>query len=393
MFDPATQAVLLGLLSPDMAARDAAVAAAFELPEDGLAVVSAAEARLTSWRSLGHLSEGPGRCVLRLYQAPDPLTSWLISALPLTELSCAWASPHILGARPDLALTTLPVEWLPETLEVLGLPNHRLTHLPPHITKLRLLRRLNLAWNALVDLPGDFSALTGLVELHIQGNSLTELPSDFGRLTRLEHLDAGANQLGSLPDSVGGLTALRTLKLGNNQLTGLPPGFTQLAALATLDLSNNLLEALPADLGCLTALTELDLLGNALTALPDTIGELAALRRLTLAQNRLEALPPGIGRLRIEHLSVAHNQLSGLPDEVADLPLYGLNLAHNPLRSLPRRLEQMTKRLGEGSQGNASESPSQLNAIALDQSGLDEDTKRWLHGLRIDLYEEDPDDD
>ncbi len=368
------RSIALSLASPDAAIRDRALEDALALEGPELELVSEIDRHLTRWSSRGYLKACAGGVSLSLFWEPDWLVRRLLAELPLVELRCCWSWNAVMGAVPGL--TEVPEEWLHASLEVLDLSGHRLARLPERLTRLPRLRELHLDGNVLDALPEEIGELVELEVLTAAGNRLRAVPRSIGRLARLRVLNLSSNQLSALPDELGELVALEELELGHNLLQRLPETLEGLGSLHSLNAEFNQLVALPEHLGRLARLRELRLAGNALERLPLSICQLSAVEGLYLSDNRLRGLPKDIGLLRLlERLVLHRNRISELPEGIVALPLYCLSLAGNPLQRLPRAIEAMTE----------------LTTIVLNQDGLDRETQRWLGQLRLNVYEEDPD--
>jgi internalin A len=98
-----------------------------------------------------------------------------------------------------------------------------LRELPPSISQLMQLRRLDISGNQLTALPEAIGQLTQLQGLAAVGNQLARLPEAIGQLTQLHHLHISGNQLTTLPESLKNLTQLKALYLHDNPALGLPP--------------------------------------------------------------------------------------------------------------------------------------------------------------------------
>jgi small GTP-binding protein len=192
--------------------------------------------------------------------------------------------------------------------------------LPPEITQLTNLIRLNLRDNQLTVLPLEICQLTNLTELELENNQLSTLPPEICQLTNLTQLHLANNQLTILPLEICQLTNLTELSLYNNQLTVLPLEICQLINLTQLHLANNQLTVLPLEICQLTNLTELSLSSNLLSMLPAEIAQLTNLTQLSLSSNLLTTLPVEIGQLtNLTELSLSSNLLTTLPVEIGQL--------------------------------------------------------------------------
>ena len=121
-----------------------------------------------------------------------------------------------------------------------------------------------------------------------RGN-VKEIPPEISKLIYLERLQVHDQKIITLPKEIGSLPKLITLKLGGNNLKTLPPEIGNLSNLEVLHLYDNQLTSLPIEIGNLTKLTVLDVRFNFLSALPTEIENLASsLERLYLGGNLIK---------------------------------------------------------------------------------------------------------
>ncbi len=106
--------------------------------------------------------------------------------------------------------------------------NNQLRALPPSISNLASLERLDLSHNQLRALPASIGNLASLERLDLSYNQLRALPDAIGHLAGLYGLHIGRNQLRDLPDAIGNLSALKILYLNDNQLRALPASVIKL---------------------------------------------------------------------------------------------------------------------------------------------------------------------
>lgn len=111
--------------------------------------------------------------------------------------------------------------------------------LPPIVSKLHLLRELNLTGNKFDKIPSPIFELTNLRQLWLSGNKLKCVSGEIKKLTNLITLVLGMNEIKDLPPEIGNLTKLETLKLNNNQLTKLPKEMRNLSSLRRLNIMFN----------------------------------------------------------------------------------------------------------------------------------------------------------
>ena len=118
--------------------------------------------------------------------------------------------------------------------------------IPPKISKLKRLEKLDMSSNSLVGPFHDkICRLTRLKELRLDGNDLYgEVSEKIYKLVDLEVLSLDHNALtGEIPPKIKKLKKLERLWLGSNKFTGIMPVWlTKLKKLTTLDLHDNMLE-------------------------------------------------------------------------------------------------------------------------------------------------------
>jgi hypothetical protein len=85
-------------------------------------------------------------------------------------------------------------------------------------------------------LPPALTELRGLQRLELHDDELPGLPTGIARLTRLRSLKLDLFHLDSLPRSIAGLTRLRELHISSHHLRGLPDGLRALTELRALTL-------------------------------------------------------------------------------------------------------------------------------------------------------------
>lgn len=239
---------------------------------------------------------------------------------------------QLAGGRPIVQLTharqrtTGDIGVLRRDGAVTALCAHRanLTHLPPLLTELTALERLDLGDNQLIELP---PLPASLRELYVHDNQLIRLPA----LPRLDVLDANRNHL----TEVSAIRDISFVYLAGNRMVA-PP---DTSGVHYLNVGDN-------PLGHLTvtdvAVEELRAEHAELTSL--VVEGLSELRELSLRNNRLTSLPASIGSLtRLHTLDLRGNQLDELPDTLLALPLGKLDLRWNPLRARPRWLDQLAR--------------------------------------------------
>ncbi len=117
---------------------------------------------------------------------------------------------------------------------------------------------LDLSYQQLDTLPDVIFEQPQLQILLLPNNKITNLSNKIGLLTRLKYLDLGNNLLKELPAEVGKLTQLKALNLNNNLLTELPDELGQLTYLQFLNLNKHYFVKFPVVLNALAQLQFLE---------------------------------------------------------------------------------------------------------------------------------------
>lgn len=184
-------------------------------------------------------------------------------------------------------------------------------------------------------LPPALSALTMLRRIDFNGNNIRgSIPKALGQLTRLTRLDLYDNNLtGSIPTVLGDLSNLDQIALNHNGLTGTLPTTLNWINVRRFSITDNALSgSIPAIIGNWSNLYFLELSNNRFRgSLPNTIGHLSSLEHLYLSNNRLSGtIHPFIPRSLI-HLDLRSNNLIGfLPSELGLISdIQTIDLAYN----------------------------------------------------------------
>mmetsp|Transcript_5864 Transcript_5864/g.18920 ORF Transcript_5864/g.18920 Transcript_5864/m.18920 type:complete len:3255 (-) Transcript_5864:1891-11655(-) len=239
----------------------------------------------------------------------------------------------------------------------LDLSGNQLARLSPAMAAWRCLRHLNLTSNKLVELPTSLGMLTDLETLHIANNQLTWLPAETTRLVRLREALLDHNRLPQLFDGIECCVALTRLSVAHNVLSSLPPPLSRLPCLTSLSVLGNPLSSPPEEvrgnprvlLGYLhrfdaaNRTRHLDISGMGLKTFPSEIPALSNLRSLDISRNEIDSLPTSISMLvGLDALILDCNPLVSLPPELGALVgLRTLSHADCELRSPPQEvLEQ-----------------------------------------------------
>lgn len=228
----------------------------------------------------------------------------------------------------ELHAETLDEDALAATLgglrELRGLKALRLRSrvraLPPAVTELRALQRLELSDPELPGLPAAIAELSRLRFLRLHLFHLASLPRSIGSLTRLRELAIDSHHLCGLPDEVRALQDLRALTLLLRHVyvhdwerpAHVPPRFSQrpedlFALLAGLPALASLTLGEPANSGYPP---------RVFGRLPDEFAGLSALEELALVDLGHVELPHGAVMPNVRRLATATAQLDATSDEL-----------------------------------------------------------------------------
>lgn len=108
-------------------------------------------------------------------------------------------------------------------------------------------------------IPPEVSLLTGLKRLDLSGNQFTNIPESICKLPNLECLILNENLISKLPDLIGNLAKLTELQLQNNPIAILPGSLGNLTELKYLNTCNTDFVFFPSSLNNLNKLEKLDL--------------------------------------------------------------------------------------------------------------------------------------
>lgn len=130
------------------------------------------------------------------------------------------SSNHIAFSEAD-NLKEFPLELLrvAYNLERLIIEKGKFASLPPEISQLTLLTRLDVHDSELTFLDPEIGKLQNLKILLLYNNKISFLPPEIGNLKNLEVIDLRDNQLTFLPEEIGNLVLLRRLLLGGNPIS------------------------------------------------------------------------------------------------------------------------------------------------------------------------------
>ncbi|XP_017859823.1 PREDICTED: protein phosphatase PHLPP-like protein [Drosophila arizonae] len=214
-------------------------------------------------------------------------------------------------------LSALP-QWIGGcvALETLSATHNHLSHIKELLRnyRIRCLRSLNLAYNALQQLDYLPEAFCSVTQLQLQSNELQRLPDNFFAVThgQLSSLNVACNRLAQLPRyEQNNNAALEELCLTGNQLNdSIFEPLLHAGRLKVLRLAHNRLGVLPAE--CVRSWPELEVLvlsGNMLQQLPDQVSGLSQLKVLRCCNNLLLSTPQLSKLSKLKILDLAHNHL------------------------------------------------------------------------------------
>ncbi|XP_023939058.1 leucine-rich repeat-containing protein 57 [Bicyclus anynana] len=180
---------------------------------------------------------------------------------------------------------------------VLQISDHRLKEIPQDVFSLsEHLRNLDISKNKIVNLD-DISRLKILKQLNVSTNAIQELPSSIGNLRKLEMLNVSFNSIHCLPDSFSNLSNLKQIYLNNNKFKQFPKQLLGLTNVEVIDLSNNKLTMLPSGMANMFA-AELNLSQNEISSLGEDLHKAPRLKILRLDENclGLDSITPSLLR-------------------------------------------------------------------------------------------------
>jgi len=225
-------------------------------------------------------------------------------------------------------------------LTTLNAYNNCLETIPPTITQLVSLKKLQLSQNSLTCIPS-FKDMPALSLLSLSHNQLGALFASIADSTAfwppsLTDMQLDDNHIFSLPDNFANLSSLTALSVRNNNIVTLPPSFSTLTALQHLVMAGNQIQELRID-GGLSSLTSLDLADNKITRLSLN---LPSLRNLYIQDNQISTLGPEIASLpSLEFFSAQNNMIEIIASDIGQLShLSFLSLCNNRLTTFPLSL-------------------------------------------------------
>ncbi|KAJ0728227.1 putative transferase, protein kinase RLK-Pelle-LRR-IX family [Helianthus annuus] len=231
--------------------------------------------------------------------------------------------------------------------------------LPPTLSNLTQLERLELQWN---NISGPLPGLNGLASLQvlmISNNMFTSIPNDFFTgMSSLQSLELDNNPFAKwvIPESLKDASTLQNFSAVNANIMGTIPEFfgsDSFPGLVNLHLAINGLEGkLPMSLSG-SQLESLWVNGNKLSGKIDVIQNMTFLKEVWLHSNSFSGpLPDFSGLKGLEVFSVRDNSLTGpVPESLTSLEsLKSVNLTNNMLQGpMPKFRDSVSVDMVKGS--------------------------------------------
>ncbi|KAI8536553.1 hypothetical protein RHMOL_Rhmol10G0266500 [Rhododendron molle] len=214
-------------------------------------------------------------------------------------------------------------------------------NLPPTLSNLTELQRLELQWNNLTGPLPSLNGLSSLQVLMLANNMFTSIPSDFFMgLSALQSVDIGNNPFSAweIPRSILNASSLRNFSANSANITGEIPAFLGpdgFPSLVNLHLAFNGLEGgLPAAFSG-SQIESLWVNGQGLSGGIEVIGNMTLLKEVWLHSNSFSGPLPNFSGLKgLEVLSLRDNLFTGpVPVSLVNLgSLQVVNLTNNLLQ-------------------------------------------------------------
>lgn len=246
-------------------------------------------------------------------------------------------------------------------LEILLLPNNKLTTVPRDIAKLTHLKKLDLGENTLRELPDAVGTLHALEILDVRGNDLSYLPRSIGQLQNLKELHVLVMINGSYMSGIR-----HNIDYSPQYISVVPKEIGLLKNLESLDLPISSHAVLPPEMGKLQQLKHLILYADSAASMPKEIWELKNLEWLLLYEIRMDSLSSAVGQLQhLNALQISAANLGFLPKEIGQLQqLFSLSLTSNNLTNLPEEVGALTNlALVDLSQNQLAELPPIIGSL------------------------------
>jgi leucine-rich repeat protein SHOC2 len=322
---------------------------------------------ISEWRAKRSSTQEQNKNDSNIYDLYGDLTR-----APLSVFLCFLRELELCKTSGTIDFGCMSLQRVPEALmyqelvQVVILRQNQLIMIPHAIGQLMpLLKKIDLAENALCDLPDSLSSLVGIQYIDISKNCFNSLGDWLSACTSLTHLNIEDNSIDSIPKSYRALQSIQVFRAQNNKLSRLPRfigGWPQIGAISVW---NPILIDPPPEISTRTdsdthlfdcarymravflskhagfaRLSRFNLLG-----IPSRFcSSCQSLKVLDLGENSIRSFPVWISVLTcLEALNVSFNLISELPDSIQSLiSLCSLNLNSNPIEWLPSCLVSIT---------------------------------------------------
>jgi Leucine-rich repeat (LRR) protein len=240
----------------------------------------------------------------------------------------------------------------PDSVTELVVREAKLAKIPPKISTLKKLRRLDLCGNALRELPAELAALPELEFLDVTANRIVKIAPALAKMPKLRILRVsdGATSWRAVPkafDTLIRLPSLESLTIHATQSLKRPPesveNHPRLSHLSMWLCRS--LDGFPTSVFAMPRLADLDLSDARFGALPEKIEGLAELRTLRLSGTEITRLPRAFCELALVELRLGDNPKLALDAHIArlapTLERLFLNGMHTPLPKEIGRLKKL----------------------------------------------------
>jgi Leucine-rich repeat (LRR) protein len=322
---------------------------------------------VSEWRAKRSVSQEQNKNDSNIYDLYGDLTR-----APLSVFLCFLRQLELCKTSGAIDFGCMFLQRVPEALlhqdlvEQVILRQNQLIMIPQAIGHLMpLLKKLDLAENALCDLPDSLSSLSNLEYLDISKNCFNMLGHWLSNCTSLTHLNIEDNNVDSIPKSYRSLQKMQVFRAQNNKVSRLPRFVGGWPHISGISVWNAILVDPPPEISTKTdSETHLGdcarymravflskhagfarLSGFNLLGIPNRFASSSnSLKVLDLGENSIRCFPVWISILTcLEALNVSFNLISELPDSIQSLTsLRSLNLNNNPIEWLPSCLVAIT---------------------------------------------------
>jgi Leucine-rich repeat (LRR) protein len=295
-----------------------------------------------------------------------------LTRAPLNVFLCFLRELELCRTTGTIDFGCMFLQRVPEALlhqdlvEQIILRQNQLIMIPQAIGQLMpLLKKLDLAENALCDLPDSLSKLSNIEYLDISKNCFNNLGHWLSACTSLTHLNIEDNNIDSIPKSYRALQKMQVFRAQNNKVSRLPRFIGGWPDIGGISVWNPILIDPPPEISTRTdsETHQVDcarymravflskhagfarLSGFGLLGLPNRfVASSKSLKVLDLGENSIRCFPVWISILTcLEAFNISFNLISELPDSIQCLTsLRSLNLNNNPIGWLPSCLVAIT---------------------------------------------------